>query len=802
MTQADFEQPHSKPLDKAEEPQFVSAEKLEQLNEVADEDYIDEIYEIIDAVVPRTDDPSLPALTFRVWALGLIFGCLICAANTVFTFRTNYYQVTPFVTVLMAYPCGIFMANVLPAGILNPGKFNYKEHALIYVITSSMASTPYALYNIIGQKYQLYQSDLSLVWCMAFAIVTQAFGYGFAGLTRRYLVRPAAMLWPANLATIAMLNSLHSNEDSSNGRYPMSRFKFFWLVTSAIFFYTWLPQFVMPMLGAVSVICFFTRNKANNVTSLVFGSTQTFGGMGLLSFSFDWTMFNSIFFPITTPLWAIWNQFVGSWIFMWIIVPICFFTDAFGMDSKLGTNVGVATGPSPYGFDLNSPDLYNLNGTYLDKKKFVKKDPSDPKNLVLNQAFYDANKPIYITSFFAITYTTSFIVFVAAIVHVALWYGKDIWHRFRATIADLDKEDIHCQLMDVYPEVPDWWYFTLLVVFTALGIATCEVGGFNLPWWGTIIAIILALVSIIPIGTIQAISGQQIGLNVMSEFLIGLILPGRIAAVMAFKTFSYMAMVQGLSLVADLKLGHYIKIAPKAMFAAQLVSTILGAVVSTGVACGLYESFGQVPPPASKAAQYPWGWMWKIQTLDPASGWSSANYNVFLSAGAIWGAIGPARFFGPDSPYFKTLLGFVFGIILPVIPWLLHKAQPDSFWHLVNIPVLVVMPCQAGSIQSILITPLIVSLIVNYYVKKYRHTWWKKYAYVMSAALDSGSAVATLIIFFMAKYGTTGFPYWYMNPTDQERCITDALNDCNGHGYMGSLYGYSYDPTQDPDCNS
>jgi hypothetical protein len=65
----------------------------------------------------------------------------------------------------------------------------------------------------------------------------------------------------------------------------------------------------------------------------------------------------------------------------------------------------------------------------------------------------------------------------------------------------------------------------------------------------------LAVVSIIPIGVIQGISGQQIGLNVMSEFLIGLILPGRLVAVMAFKTFSYIAMAQGLTLVADLKLG-------------------------------------------------------------------------------------------------------------------------------------------------------------------------------------------------------------------------------------------------------
>ncbi|KAI8607071.1 hypothetical protein BC830DRAFT_1040745, partial [Chytriomyces sp. MP71] len=54
-----------------------------------------------------------------------------------------------------------------------------------------------------------------------------------------------------------------------------------------------------------------------------------------------------------------------------------------------------------------------------------------------------------------------------------------------------------------------------------------------------------------------------------------------------------------------------------------------------------------------------------------------------------------------------------------------------------------------------------------YYIKKYRHTWWKKYAYVMSAAFDCGSGVATLVIFFFAKYYTAyalTFPDWLLNP--------------------------------------
>ncbi|KAJ3237305.1 hypothetical protein HDU81_009641 [Chytriomyces hyalinus] len=789
---ADYDQ---RSADRANEPHFVNEEKLHEADD--DDDYIDEIYDIIDAVVPRTDDPTLPANTFRVWFLGTLFGVLICAANTIFTFRSNYFAISPFVTVLIAYPCGLLMAQLLPYGFLNPGKFNYKEHALIYVMTSCMASPPYALYNIVGQKYQLYQTDLSLLSGFGFAIVTQCFGYGFAGLTRRYLVRPAAMLWPSNLATIAMLNSLHGTDDGQGNRYPMTRYKFFWLSASAMFFYQLLPSYVMPMIGALSVICWFTNNKKDNKIALMLGSGSYGGGLGFLSFTFDWSLCN-VYNPITTPLWAMLNQFLGLWLFLWVVTPILWYTEAFYKDQSIGAK-------SDYGFTLNSPSTFNKNGVRIPNTKFVIRNPDDHNSLILNQTFYDENKPILITTYFAMEYTNSFVVFVAALVHVGLWYGRDIWYRFRATLKDLDRDDIHASLMDAYPEVPDWWFMALLALTTVLGIVVCQWGGFDLPWWGTILAMLLALVSIIPIGTIQAISGQQIGLNVMSEFLIGLLLPGRISAVMAFKTFSYMAMYQGLFLVADMKLGHYLKVPPRTMFMAQLVSTILGAVVSTGVAAAIYESFGKVDKPVS--SQFPAGFQWlmQVQAEDPASGWSSNNYNTFLSAGAIWGAIAPARFFGPESPYFKTLLGFLVGGFLPVIPWYLHKLQPDSFWHLVNIPLIFIFPAYAGARRSDLITPVLISVLVNYFIKKYRHAWWKKYAYVMSAAFDSGTGVMLLILFFMVQFNPKyqmPFPAWFMNSGDVERCLPDATLACMEHATMGNAYGNEYIPEQDPLCNA
>ena len=41
-----------------------------------------------------------------------------------------------------------------------------------------------------------------------------------------------------------------------------------------------------------------------------------------------------------------------------------------------------------------------------------------------------------------------------------------------------------------------------------------------------------------------------------------------------------MAMSQALSLVSDLKMGHYMKISPRTMFFVQLYGTVLGSIVN------------------------------------------------------------------------------------------------------------------------------------------------------------------------------------------------------------------------------
>jgi OPT oligopeptide transporter protein len=72
---------------------------------------------------------------------------------------------------------------------------------------------------------------------------------------------------------------------------------------------------------------------------------------------------------------------------------------------------------------------------------------------------------------------------------------------------------------------------------------------------------------------------------------------------------------QSIILLADLKLGHYMKISPMHMVICQLYGSLLGAFVNT-VCC-----------------------FWVMDSMDHILGkgdWQMSGYSVFYNAGAIW----------------------------------------------------------------------------------------------------------------------------------------------------------------------
>ncbi|ORY46051.1 OPT superfamily oligopeptide transporter [Rhizoclosmatium globosum] len=761
---------------------FEEAELDSKQGETFEKDgYVNnEIFDMVDAIVPRTDDPMQPALTFRVILLGFIFSTALATINTVFTFRSFSFTINSFCVVLIAYPLGNLMYWTISPRIytlpyfgyqfsLNPGPFSFKEHTLIYIIANTASNPSYALYNIVTQKHFLGH-DITLFWSIAFAIVSQLTGYAVAGLFRRFLIRPATMLWPGVLNVVAGLISMHGTPNGSHNKKSrtMKQSTFFWLCVVGMAVYQLFPSMIAPLLGTVSVLCYVT---SYNQRLRMFGSATQ--GVGMLSLSFDWMIIGQMG-PIASPLWAVWNQIAGLWFFLWIVIPILWSFNVFGADQLLGSNP--LQGPNgsaqfPLGQALNSASLFDKYGNAIDPLSLV---TAANNTVVFNQVAYDSLKPIYITTFYAVQIMVYFLTFASAISHAVLWYGRDIYHRFTVAVRDLDSNDIHAQLMDLYQEVSENWYILLLALCTITSFSICTWGKFDLPWWGVLLSTFFTLISIIPLGIIESISGQRVLTNLESELLFGFLMPGHVTSLMTFKTLTYASTTNALTFCEDLKLGHYCKIPPRVMFGVQIGAMVWSAIVNVVTVFVLDSWIGLTGVAGGKFA---------------GLGWNAYKYQLFFSSATVWGVIGSNNFVGPDSPYFILLAGFIIGLVAPLIPYGLHMIFPNSYWNLVNIPIFATFHGVVGSTRSDMITSLLVAVGVNYFWKRYRFATWKKFAFVMSSAFDMGSGVGVMLVMFgaIAIGGGWTMPFWLLNPVDQEGCAPPSYLLCKAREIMNTV---------------
>lgn len=124
----------------------------------------------------------------------------------------------------------------------------------------------------------LYNLDMGWGFQILFTLSSQVIGIALAGVFRRFLVWPAALIWPANFSITTLLYALHDKSKSDPARtngWQISRYRFFVYVASGSFVYYWFPRVIWQGL---SVFSFVTWIKPNNATI-----NQFFGGFTGLS---------------------------------------------------------------------------------------------------------------------------------------------------------------------------------------------------------------------------------------------------------------------------------------------------------------------------------------------------------------------------------------------------------------------------------------------------------------------------------------------------------------------------------------
>ncbi|XP_044474385.1 oligopeptide transporter 1-like [Mangifera indica] len=140
----------------------------------------------------------------------------------------------------------------------------------------------------------------------------------------------------------------------------------------------------------------------------------------------------------------------------------------------------------------------------------------------------------------------------------------------------------------------------------------------------------------------------QPGLNVITELIIVYMYLGKSLANVAFKTYSYVSMIQALSFLSDFKLGHYMKIPRKSIFIVQLVETIVASTVCYSKAWWLLSSVDHIC---------------KKNLLPKGSPWTCPNDVVFYNASIIWGVVESLRMFTSHGIYPQMNWLFLIGVL-------------------------------------------------------------------------------------------------------------------------------------------
>ncbi|KAI0051364.1 OPT oligopeptide transporter [Auriscalpium vulgare] len=711
-------------------------------------------YPEVRSAVANTDDPSMPVSTIRTWIFGLLWAIIVPGINQFFSFRYPGVYVSGIVPQLLTLPLCRLWARVVPQWTiyghsLNGGPFTIKEHVIVTIMASVGAGPAYAT-DIIAVQRVFYGDITNFGYQWMLVMSTQLIGFSIAGICKRFLVSPPSMIWPANLVTAALFNTLHAQETAgTKGSGGISRERFFAYVFFGYGFYQILPGYLFQALSVFSWICWI---KPNNVTVNTLFGTQHGLSMGLLTFDWGQIAYNGS--PLPVPWWAAANIGMAVVLFYWVIAPILYFKNTW--------NSGYLPIVSSHSFDRFG-DRYNVT-------QIINSDAS------FNKEAYEAYSPLFISVSFAISYGLSFASITATVTHTFLYYRKQLWVQARRSLSE--QPDIHARLMSVYSQVPDWWYAVIFVTMFVFGIVVIEVWNSDLPVWALVLGLIISFVYTVPIGIIQAITNQQVGLNVITELIIGYAVPGKPVAMMQFKTWGYITMSQALQFTSDFKLGHYMKIPPRPMFWCQVVATVIAGTVQLGVQAWMFSNVND------------------ICQADQKDHFICANTQVFGTASIIWGVIGPQRIFSSGQIYHGLVWFFLVGVLAPVGQYILHRRLKWNILKYLNFPLIFTGTGNMPPATPINYVPwVIMAFIFNYVIRRRHFRWWSKYNYVLSAGLDAGYAVSSILIFFILQYpkngniGLNSIQSWWGNS------IFNNNADANGTPHKALADGDSFGPT-------
>ncbi|CAN8096086.1 unnamed protein product [Discula destructiva] len=704
-----------------------------------------DIPELVRNVVSFEDDPTLPVITFRSVLLSVVFCVLGSFVSQLAYFRTTTAAFPVFFVILASQPLGKLLARVLPdytvplgrySFSLNPGPFSVKEHAIIGIAANSGTQGQWATF-LPTNAALYYGITMSPALALFFGWGASLLGFAYAGMVRKILVDDPEFIFPPSLQQVTLYRSMEGTSTiySAIAKKKMSIFYMVFIVTFA---WQFLPEFVFPMAAALAPLCWFAPNS-HNVNFLGAGVK----GIGLLNITLDWSNITST--VITYPYSVQVVIFVGFVITTWILIPIAYFGDVWGSPT----------------YDIMSNTLFTKNGTSYPFTSLLYIDSSG--NQQVNETKYEEIGLCYAGAQFTWGIFMWYASYISSYIWTALFLGpkiKALWKN-RKNLAGYRTDRLN-RIMQQYPDVKKWeWVVLALIPFIILLVIVAT----NSVWmstWVYFVALAFGAAAMLPMSLVYAISGYSMQVGIFNELIYGYLLeaPGsnrHPLGQLAYRIISGNTWYDSQSVLQDQKIGHYMHIPPRDVIGIQLFAFVVSLPVNYGVMRWVL------------ATKY--DYITGAKT-DPSGQWTGQNFQSYNSEGIMYALVGPKKLFA--SAYFSPVLyGFMAGALTPIIIWLLHRRFPRLKFNLWNTTIFFAsMATFRGNLSTGPFTAFIIGTVFNFYLFRYRHAWWNKWAYISGAALDTGYSMNLLFIFvFLGTTGTVMVNWWGNNADNAERCF-------------------------------
>ncbi|KAJ7362521.1 peptide transporter MTD1 [Mycena albidolilacea] len=695
-------------------------------------------------LISLEDDPTLPAFTFRMWFLGLGLSCFGAVLGQIFYFRPQTISVSQLFLQILAYILGVAMQEIIPGPsntrygfktpdnafwrFMNPGPFtspqttsDLKEHVAITIFASTAGGSALAI--SIFAADDLYYGIQPNAGVGIFTLIgSQLMGYGLGGVMRSFLVYPTYMVFPSLLPTVQLFDALHRGKKIF---LQKKRVRFFWACFIAIFCWEWFPEFIAPTLTGISIFCLANRKSA--WFTRIFGGAAGNEGLGVFALCLDWNYVGSgggslgaLFTPLSTQL----SLYFGTLI---CIIAFC-------------------------ALYANNYDQLSI----LDE------------NFRLDKAALDVQGLPWFASSQVLTKIGTNLSIGATITHVVLWYGRDIIEvirRYRAGdnydphLAKMKESFLSCSLrmiiercVQVYPEVPMWWYIAIFFGSFGMAMATIYTGGSGMPWWGLIVGLLISAVFLPFVVTVHAITGFTTSMQNLVQIIGASIMPGSPQTNMYFTLYGFNTLEQALGLVRDLKMvqGQYTKLPPRVTFTVQALGSVVGGLLNYVIMKVIISSHREI-----------------LLDVQGSNIWSGQQVQSFNADAVSWGALGNILY-APSGRYGIVPFSILIGLAVPVPFWIVHRFFPRLGANHVVTPILCwTLGYLSVGINTSVFTTFLLAVFSQFYLRRYRPRWFRKYNFLLSAALDGGTQVMVFVFTFAVGGGSgrvVNMPNWALNP--------------------------------------